>query len=135
MKTILKIGSLLLIHLALVFSARAQTMLAGKVVSLPDSAALAGAVIKVKGLDQGVTTDENGRFRLAVSQNQFSIQVSYIGFKSIEKPLAAPFDRELVLALAADENQLGEVTVSTGYQQIPKERATGSFSTVGNALL
>jgi TonB-linked SusC/RagA family outer membrane protein len=116
-------------------AASAQLLLQGRVVSLPDSSALAGAVIKVKGMNQGATTDESGRFTLSVDQAMPSLQISYIGFESLELSLQMPVSSPVTIGLRPDANQLGEVVISTGFEKIPKERATGSFATVDNALL
>jgi TonB-dependent SusC/RagA subfamily outer membrane receptor len=113
--------------------AQAQSILSGRVVSATDSTALPGAVIKVKGMNTGVTANELGNFRLGFEGSSAHIQISYIGFVSTE--LIALPGRELIVTLQPDANQLGEVVISTGYQNIPRERSTGSFSTVDNALL
>ncbi|MBE9462122.1 SusC/RagA family TonB-linked outer membrane protein [Dyadobacter subterraneus] len=126
---------LTLFFLGLLQTLSAQSVLKGRVVSLPDSAALAGAVIKLKGVNQGVTTDENGRFTLVTELDTLSLQISYIGFQPRELRLHLPAPNLVVAGLLPDENQLGEVVISTGYEKIPRERATGSFSFVDNALL
>src|SRR6185312_3009033 len=41
----------------------------------------------------------------------------------------------LPVYLKPDQSILQNVIVSTGYQQIPKERATGSFTMINNTLL
>ena len=41
----------------------------------------------------------------------------------------------LQVSMAADNRQLDEVIVNTGYQDLPKERATGSFYQIDNKLL
>src|SRR5690606_20886174 len=51
---------------------------------------------------------------------------------NIQVPLKGP----LIIALETNEQSLKEVEiVSTGYQNIPKERATGSFTVIDNELL
>ena len=109
----------------------AQSVITGRV--LTDTTALPGAVIKVKGTATGVTADEKGNFRLEFDGASAHIQVSYIGFVSTEM-IVIP-GRALTITLQPDANQLGEVVISTGYQHIPRERSTGSFSTVDNVLL
>jgi TonB-linked SusC/RagA family outer membrane protein len=116
-------------------AAHAQLTIQGKIISLPDSSSLPGAVIKVKGSTQGTTADENGHFTLVSTLDTVRMQVSYIGYKAIDLSFDAATDLPVSIGLVRDENQLDEVVVSTGYQQIPKERAAGSFAFVDNALL
>ena len=120
---------------ALFAVARAQYLVAGKVLSLPDSAVLAGAVIVMQGAASGATADENGLFKLTIPTTSADLNTSYIGYKTRQVRVSFPFPGPLVITLEPDANQLGEVVISTGYQNMPKERATGSFATVDNALL
>ncbi|SEI46270.1 TonB-linked outer membrane protein, SusC/RagA family [Dyadobacter koreensis] len=115
-------------------SASGQFIARGMVVSASDSLALPGAVVKVKGGSQGVTTDEKGRFQIALVDSSARLQISYIGFRTLEISVRFPLQTDLTAALSPDANQLGEVVVSTGYQTVPRERATGSFSSVSHAL-
>jgi len=126
---------LTLLLIGLLQTVSAQSVIHGQVVSLADSSALAGAVVKIKGINQGVTTDETGRFTLAVDQTRLSLQISYIGYESVELAVQMPVSAPLLIGLLPDANQLGEVVISTGFEKIPRERATGSFATVDNALL
>ncbi|MEJ7778908.1 MAG: SusC/RagA family TonB-linked outer membrane protein [Daejeonella sp.] len=107
----------------------------GKVVSEKDQLPLPGANIKVQGTSSGTSSDSLGNFILAVSQREFILEVSFMGFKFKEQAVKQPVTGLLVIALSEDENALDEVVVSTGYQSVPKERATGSFAHVDNTLL
>lgn len=136
MKTIfILLTSGILLLSGFLFSANAQTFVEGKVISLLDSMPLPGAVVKIKGRQVGVNADAAGRFRLPVEGFPSDITVSYIGCASSELHLEKPTSIAVVIALSADANQLSEVVVSTGYQNIPRERATGSFSSVNTSLL
>jgi TonB-linked SusC/RagA family outer membrane protein len=86
----------------------------------------------------GVVTDTDGLFRLPVSAEARTagdtLRISYLGYVTEEMPL--PEEDYLELALLPDIATLMEVqVVSTGYQQLPKERATGSFVQLEEALL
>ena len=98
-----------------------------------DSKPLTGATVKVKGTDHGVLTDQNGKFYLKNVPDNAVIQIVYIGYALKE----APAQKELgTISLQPVQNELQEVAIlSTGYQSLPKERATGSFTKIDSDLL
>src|SRR5690606_15165587 len=74
-------------------------------------------------------------FKIQVGENTQKFEVRYMGFepKSIYVNANTKY---LKVLLEPVENQIEEVeVVSTGYQQLPKERATGSFVQIDNELL
>ncbi|OOQ56726.1 SusC/RagA family TonB-linked outer membrane protein [Mucilaginibacter pedocola] len=83
------------------------------------------AVIATVG-EISYVTNENGLFYMDVEEGD-ELAVSYIGYKTyhfkVKKDM--PF---LNIILYSETSQLKEVTVQTGYQNLSKERATGSFS-------
>lgn len=97
-------------------------------------APLPGANVQIKATAVGTTTDELGRFRLQAPTDSARIIVSYIGYSSVDTLIYLPQRSPLVITLTADAAMLNEVSV-TGYQSIPKERATGSFVHVDNTLI
>lgn len=95
---------------------------------------LPGATVKLEGSSTGVTTDEQGQFKIVSGSrlNGYMI-VSYVGFnpQRIQLPLSST--EHLNIELQPSETALRSVdVVSTGYQSLPKERVTGSFSFVNN---
>nr|WP_067055229.1 SusC/RagA family TonB-linked outer membrane protein [Mucilaginibacter sp. L294] len=95
---------------------------------------LAGASIVLSGTTIGTVTDSAGRFSLYAPPGRFILQVSYISYAPLRRAVVLPYGERLMLVMTA-ANQLAEVTVSTGYQELPKERATGSFVAVDKALI
>ena len=94
---------------------------------------LAGATVKVKGTENVVLTDQNGRFLLKDVNDDDIIQIIYVGYTT--KEVSAQKELGTIkLQQATGELQNVEI-VSTGYQNLPKERATGSFVQINNALL
>ena len=91
---------------------------------------LAGAVVKVKGTNTATATNSNGDFELKGIDEQAVLVVSFIGYTLKEVP--ANQGSPVTIRLEVNQNELDEVSVvvSTGYQQIPKERATGSYGVV-----
>jgi TonB-linked SusC/RagA family outer membrane protein len=94
---------------------------------------LTQATIKVKGTNHLVTSNEKGEFTLTNIDEDAILQVSYLGYAIKEIKVAKEMgDISLVMATG----KLEEVSVvSTGYQTLPKERATGSFVQIDNALI
>ncbi|MBT2560198.1 SusC/RagA family TonB-linked outer membrane protein [Pedobacter sp. ISL-68] len=94
---------------------------------------MAGASIAVKGKDQLVKTNQKGEFFIQnVDQNDILI-VSFIGFVSQEVALKDGAPLEIVLK--EQVAVLGEVTVSTGYQNIKSAKVTGAITTIGSEEL
>ena len=94
---------------------------------------LIGATVRIKGSDKITSTDAQGIFHLMNLDNAPVIVISYVGYLTKEVKLEGDLSN-LVIILEEDAAALKEVTVSTGYQTIPLERVTGSFSKVDNAL-
>jgi TonB-linked SusC/RagA family outer membrane protein len=118
---------------ATIVYAQEKRKISGSVTAADDGTALAGVNVIVKGTTSGTSTDANGKFTLEVSDNQVII-VSFIGYRQVELPVNG--QSEVAIQLIEDIATLGEITiVSTGYQQVPKERVNGSFVQVDNQLL
>jgi TonB-linked SusC/RagA family outer membrane protein len=100
-----------------------------------ENVTLPGATIQLKNSNIRTTTRSQGTFSLYVAQNEFTLVVSYIGYKTKEVPLRQPLTNPIIISLIENSDSLKEVIVSTGYQQQSRERATGSFSKVDNKVL
>jgi len=91
---------------------------------------LPGATVKVEGSLLGVSTDAQGKFKL-IYGSEFNgyLMISYVGFNSKRIKLPYLGNEGLEVQLQPSETALRSVeVVSTGYQVLPKERATGSFA-------
>ena len=94
---------------------------------------LPGVSIRVKGNNRGVITDENGRYSIEVEKGDV-IVLSYIGFNSQE--VQAKNGEIVNIALIPNSINLSEaLVVSTGYQTVTKERATGAYAKVNKDKL
>lgn len=95
-----------------------------------------GALVRATGSQAMAIADENGEFRLKLSGGRHRIEVSYIGMRTSTIDTEIPFAGILEVTLEADGIALDEFElVSTGYQQIPRERATGSFAHLNQELV
>lgn len=95
---------------------------------------IVGATVAVKGQSRGQGTDNAGRFSFSNMPANATIIVSSLGFDSKQLKIRDQKEVHIVLDTLIREIEGVEV-VSTGYQMIPKERATGSFVVIGNELI
>lgn len=88
---------------------------------------LVGANVVDPKSRNGVITDIEGRFTLNIGENCKELEVSYLGYKTLDVNIGS----RSVLRILLDENSelLGEVVV-TGVQTIEKGRATGAYNIV-----
>lgn len=102
-----------------------QTEVSGKI-SSTSGEALIGVSIRVIGKTIGTTTDTNGNFRLrGVSAND-ALEVSYVGMKK----QVVKLNGRNKLDIKLEEDGLLDQVVVTGYQQVKRERMTGSVATI-----
>ena len=88
---------------------------------------LPGATIKIKGTRMGTATDFEGRFQLALAGDAQVLEVSFIGYRTVEVNVQGK--DEIEVRLQPDQAEMEEVVV-TGYQTIRKERMTGTTATI-----
>lgn len=111
--------------------ANSQTMVTGKVTD-EKGVALAGAVVSTQG--KSSLSNEAGAFTIGV-QLPVQLQVQLAGYVSRTITADSSNYKTIIIVLQSAVKELDEVVVSTGLQQVPKERATGSFAHVNNAQL
>lgn len=92
---------------------------------------LSGATITIKGTTKSTKTNKNGEYYLNVNSTAI-IVVSYVGYISREiKASNITTGHPFLITLQSSTSRLEQVeVVNTGYQSLPKERATGSFQTI-----
>lgn len=96
---------------------------------------LEGATVVLKGTSRTVKTDVRGEFVIANVPDDGVLVIRYVGYKQLEINLKdAVMPLEIKLNVATGELEEVNVTYSTGYQNIPKERATGSFVQIDKEL-
>jgi TonB-dependent SusC/RagA subfamily outer membrane receptor len=89
---------------------------------------LKGASVRIKNSGVVALTNENGYYNLPYVNTTDSVVASYVGYS--QQTLAVNSKTEINFALKIAISALREIvvaTVSTGYQTLSKERATGSF--------
>jgi TonB-linked SusC/RagA family outer membrane protein len=90
---------------------------------------LPGATITEKGTINGTISDLNGNYSLNVTNSNSILKATYMGFEPQEVSVGAKTLFNFVLKSSA--SKLDEVVIiSTGYQDLPADRPTGSFSKI-----
>lgn len=89
---------------------RADVTVTGKVTSSDDGSALPGVNVYVKGTQEGTITDGEGKYTLAISDNNGTLVFSYIGFATQE--IAVSGRSTIDVMLQANAETLGEVVVT-----------------------
>lgn len=93
-----------------------------------------GATISEKGTTNTTATNDNGEFILNSVDEKSTLVVSSVGYETQEIKVSGKAN--LAIQLKIDVGELSGVkVVSTGYQDIPQERATGSFTKIDNTTL
>jgi len=108
-----------------------QQPITGKVVD-ENGDPLPGVAIILKGTTIGTTTDFDGNYSIKAKSGDVLL-VTYIGYNN--QAITVANDMVINISMTVDLNELEEVVISTGYQKISKERATGSYETVAKAQL
>jgi len=94
-----------------------------------------GVTVTVKGSSKNTVTDKNGEFSLSTVDQDAALVFTHVSMESFELKVSGKTD--LVINLKTKVAMLGDVavTVNTGYEKTPKERATGSFEFINNEEL
>lgn len=127
MHTKIVVGLLLIITSV---AAQAQTV-AGKLVS-EEGQPIPGANILLSRTGLRVLAGDNGQFYLAPVKKGDTLQVTAAGYDALNWVVDSSV---VTLVLRRSTKELEEVTIQTGYESLPRERVTGSYSRVNAALL
>lgn len=97
----------------------AQTVqVTGTVISSEDKQPVVGAIIRIKGTTAGVLTDANGKYSIEVPSSSQTLEISFLGYKTIEVVTAG---RTVVdIALESEAIKMEEVVVTA--LGIPREK-------------
>jgi TonB-dependent starch-binding outer membrane protein SusC len=113
--------------------AHAQTLLTGTVKD-QSNGPLPGANVYIKGTSRGTTTDANGEFSLSLPETaqNTTLVVSMIGYASQEIVIGTQVKFDI--KLAEDQQLLNEIVI-TGYMTQEKKNLTGAVNTVSAELI
>ena len=107
----------------------AQSFIRGRVINAQDGATIAGSSIKWQNGSTAVLADKHGGFEIMKGISDSILIISSVGFN--EKRMLVKDINDITVELQADVRNIQEVEVfHTGYQSVPKERATGVFESI-----
>ncbi|WLD24339.1 SusC/RagA family TonB-linked outer membrane protein [Flavobacterium dauae] len=94
---------------------------------------LPGVTVSVVGSDLKTITNSDGTYRITVASVENLLSFSLLGYRSVTIP-SGTGKLDIVLKQVYTELSEVDVSVNTGYQVLPKERATGSFVYIDSNL-
>ncbi|MFB2118727.1 SusC/RagA family TonB-linked outer membrane protein [Parapedobacter sp. 2B3] len=95
---------------------------------------LQGVTVQVKESGWQTITDRNGQYEITGVYPTETLHFRLLSYEPYETQANRP-EINVILRLLYSEIKEVKVTLSTGYQNIPKERATGSFVQVDNEMI
>lgn len=93
-----------------------------------------GASVVSKTTNSMLVSDDRGNFVFTNLGDSDTLYITYIGHIKREIPVSGIGQNPIDVFLEPSNNYIDEVVVNTGYQLLPKERATGSFTHIDNDL-
>lgn len=113
-----------------------SALVKGIVITDADELPLPGASVLKKGSLSSAISDAKGEFFLELPIGNHVLVVSYVGFQPQELEITVPTSETLQFRMKVDDLLMeGVEIVSTGYQELSKERATGSFAALDQQLV
>lgn len=128
MRVILFLLPLLMATALFAQGSKQNLMLWGTVVSKETGKPLGDVSLRMKCSGSSSGTDADGDFYLSMRCDSDTLLVYHLGYVTLEIPLDRQVELPLKLGLETSAQQIEEVYINSGYQYIPKERATGSYA-------
>lgn len=119
---------LLLLWVAGTLAASAQAI-RGRVTDARTGEGIIGAVVSVKGVSGGASTDIDGNFSIVLKGIPATLSIAYTGYRTEEIDIDEYTDEILDIAIKESFNALDEVVV-LGYQTLKRKDVTGAVSSV-----
>src|ERR1700733_86784 len=102
---------------------QAQTVITGKVTDGKNGLPLAGVSVRQKSSSTGVQTDNDGNFRISITDKDKILVLTYVGYAAEE--VAVGNKSNITVALSTEDKKLQEVVV-VAYGTANKKTVTGS---------
>ncbi|PPK98242.1 SusC/RagA family TonB-linked outer membrane protein [Parapedobacter indicus] len=110
-----------------------QVTVRGKVISADDGVPLAEASMHLVSTGRSFSSRADGAFTFRITGTD-TLVVTHVGYTT-QRIAVNGQTASLHIQMSRQDNLLDVVEVSTGYYNVPLDRATGSFAHVDNALL
>ncbi|GGH01479.1 SusC/RagA family TonB-linked outer membrane protein [Parapedobacter pyrenivorans] len=114
--------------------AQATRTVAGTIYSASTKQPMPGVSITSKTTGQVLVSGNGGAFTFSGLSDADTLVFASIGYVTRAIPLSGIEQGPLDVYLEESISLIDEVQVNTGYQSLPKERATGSFTQIDNDL-
>lgn len=124
--------------LALIFGCctiTASAQIQGRILSAETSEPMAGATVRLASSGDGAVSDVEGRFSMPSPTTADTLVIRFIGYDVAYYPVNPGMTETLEILLNRQASAIEEVEINTGFYQVPRERATGSFTHVDNETL
>ncbi|HEX3384201.1 MAG TPA: DUF5686 family protein, partial [Mucilaginibacter sp.] len=109
--------SILILFILLVaafVSAAQSTVVKGTVTDARTKEPLPFVTVVFAGSADGISTDDQGKYRIAANDNYTQIKVSFIGYKTVVMPIEPGKEQTVDIALSEESHQLSEVVIKSG---------------------
>lgn len=106
-----------------------QVTLSGSITDSSTGETLIGATVFVDGQQTGVSTNVYGFYSLSLKPGTYTINYSYIGYKTLQKQLELSEDLKLNIELESMSLEIGEAVVE-GKQEAEERLSSAEMSTV-----
>lgn len=130
----MKLFSRLLLFLALGLSfgvnGQKKYTVSGTISEAASNETLIGVTILVQSLKTGVVTNEYGFYSLTLPEGEYTLQVSYLGFQTLNATLSLFDDKKLNLQLEEEAEQLEEVVVTENVEKLDIRKPQMSVNTL-----
>lgn len=114
----------------------AQDKSAGvRIFNAETKAPLDGVMLKFTSINKILFSDTTGKVLIPGYTGEYTVEVGQMGYEKTLVKLSLPLKADLKIYLQPSVRLLDDVQVYTGYQTLPKERSTGSFTTLDNKIL
>jgi hypothetical protein len=109
-----KTSSYLLFFLFFVSAAFSQEKftLSGTITDLKNNETLIGVNVTIPELKTGVTTNEYGFYSITIPKGTYTVQISFVGYKTIEQTVVLDKNTKLGYQISGEEEQLEEVVIT-----------------------
>lgn len=125
---------LAVLSLAMNMSLCAQITVKGRILSTKVRSPVSGATVRTIISNTVTITGHSGEFLINLLTAKDTLIISHIGYTE-KRLFITGKSQDIRILLDTSQQLMEEVIVTTGYENKPKERATGSFVNVSNELL
>ncbi|MBB5437728.1 TonB-linked SusC/RagA family outer membrane protein [Pedobacter sp. AK017] len=88
---------------------------------------LSGAIVKIKGSNNAISTNSKGEFTLTNVNEEAILVISYVGFETKEVPAKTELG---IIKLISSTDKLKEVEVNAGYYTVKSRERTGNITQI-----